>query len=215
LEAALTIQPSRTRDSYRPYLNSDSSDEQLMLAYAKGDAQAFEIVFERHRSWLLRTLRGSVRAAGLSGDELAEDIAQETWLTIIRTIDDYTASARFTTWLYQVAQHRLIDHLRKLGTSVKHTDVMTEEDSLSDPQVQADLSFDPARIVEHKAMMAQFTKALETLPTAQSEVFILIAQAGMTVPEVAQSLQLPLETVKSRLRYARSKLVEMLEGLRA
>jgi RNA polymerase sigma factor (sigma-70 family) len=196
-------------------LNPDSSDEQLMLAYAKGDAQAFEIVFERHRGWLLRTLRGRVRAAGLSGDELAEDIAQETWLTIIRTIDGYTPTARFTTWLYQVAQHRLIDHLRKLGTSVKHVDVVTDDGSSSDHEAQADLSFDPAQIVEQRAMLAQFTKALDTLPSAQSEVFILIAQGGMTVPEVAQSLKLPLETVKSRLRYARSKLVEMLEGLRA
>jgi RNA polymerase sigma factor (sigma-70 family) len=196
-------------------LNPDSSDEQLMLAYAKGDAQAFEIVFERHRGWLLRTLRGRVRAAGLSGDELAEDIAQETWLTIIRTIDGYTPTARFTTWLYQVAQHRLIDHLRKLGTSVKHLDVVTDDGSSSDQEAQADLSFDPAQIVEQRAMLAQFTKALDTLPSAQSEVFILIAQGGMTVPEVAQSLKLPLETVKSRLRYARSKLVEMLEGLRA
>jgi RNA polymerase sigma factor (sigma-70 family) len=195
-------------------LNPDLSDEQLMLAYARGDAQAFEIVFERHRGWLLRTLRGRVRAAGFSGDELAEDIAQETWLTVIRTIDDYQPSARFTTWLYQVAQHRLIDHFRKQANSVKHDDVLFEDGSRNDIEVQADLSFDPAHIAEQRAMVAQFTQALDTLPSAQSEVFILIAQGGMTVPEVAENLKLPLETVKSRLRYARSKLVEILEGLR-
>jgi RNA polymerase sigma factor (sigma-70 family) len=195
-------------------LNPDPSDEQLMLAYARGDAQAFEIVFERHRGWLLRTLRGRVRAAGLSGDELAEDIAQETWLTVIRTIDDYQPSARFTTWLYQVAQHRLMDHFRKQANSVRNADVLLEDGSLNDIEVQADLSFDPAHIAEQRALVAKFTQALDTLPSAQSEVFILIAQGGMTVPEVAENLKLPLETVKSRLRYARSKLVEMLEGLR-
>ena len=92
-----------------------------MLAFAGGDANAFEVVFERHRDWVLRMLQGKVRACGLSGEELAEDIAQETWLTIVRTSETYEPSARFTTWLFKIAQQRLVDQLRKLGVVAGHT----------------------------------------------------------------------------------------------
>ncbi len=185
-----------------------------MLAFAKGDANAFETVFERHRSWLLRTLRGRVRSSGLSGDELAEDIAQETWLTVVRTSQEYEPSAKFTTWLYRIAQQRLVDQLRKLGVSARvfsGDHEIGDEDSLP----MADLNADPANIIQNRRMLARFSEALKQLPDEQSEIFILVTEGDMSVPEVAQCLALPLETVKSRLRYARAKLVHVIEELRA
>jgi RNA polymerase sigma factor (sigma-70 family) len=185
-----------------------------MLAFANGDATAFETVFERHRSWLLRTLRGQVRSSGLSGDELAEDIAQETWLTVVKTSHDYEPSAKFTTWLYRIAQQRLVDQLRKLGVSARvfHGDYdVSDDDSLP----LADLNADPANIIQNRRMLIQFSEALNQLPDEQSEIFILVTEGDMSVPEVAQCLALPLETVKSRLRYARAKLVHVIEELRA
>jgi RNA polymerase sigma factor (sigma-70 family) len=202
-----------------PVLKSDSADEQLMLAYKNGDAEAFEIVFERHRGWLLRTLRGRVRAAGFSSEDIAEDVAQETWLTIIRTSADYEATAKFTTWLFHIAQQRLVDQLRKLGVVEAHFSEPLNDESDGVWAIQAegvtDISFDPANIVEHRALLSKFGVALACLPAQQSEVFMLVAEGGMSVPEVASSLGLALETVKSRLRYARARLASTLEEMRA
>lgn len=190
-----------------------------MLAYARGDADAFEIVFERHRGWLLRTLRGRVRAAGFNSEDIAEDIAQETWLTIIRTSSDYEASAKFTTWLFRIAQQRLVDQLRKLGVvGANFVDLgVNESESTSSLFFEGvtDISFDPSNIVEHRALLSKFGVALAALPAQQSEVFMLVAEGGMSVPEVANSLGLALETVKSRLRYARARLASTLEEMRA
>jgi RNA polymerase sigma factor (sigma-70 family) len=191
-----------------------------MLAFARGDAQAFDLVFERHRSWLLRFLRGKLRAAGLSGEELAEDIAQDTWMTIVRTSAEYQPSARFTTWLFHIAQQRLVDQLRKLGVNLARTQSLDDENELEgdrnvDESALADLSADPANIFEHRALLTRFASALEALPSEQSEVFMLVAEGGMSLPEVSSALALPLETVKSRLRYARAKLVGVLEELRS
>jgi RNA polymerase sigma factor (sigma-70 family) len=191
-----------------------------MLAFAHGNAEAFDIVFERHRAWLLRMLQGKVRACGLSGEELAEDIAQDTWLTIVRTSDTYEPSAKFTTWLFKIAQQRLIDQLRKLGVVAAHTtenfdQVNSDESASKVNEIAGPIDIDPSRIVEHRAMLARFSKVLQELPIVQSEVFMLVAEGGMSVPEVAENLSLPIETVKSRLRYARAKLAKVIEELRS
>jgi RNA polymerase sigma factor (sigma-70 family) len=204
-------------------LNSNDSDEDLMMAFARGDATAFEIVFERHRAWLLRMLKGKVRACGLSGEELAEDIAQDTWLTIVRTSEQYEPSARFTTWLFKIAQQRLVDQLRKLGVvAANTTDTFDQSDfdesagdSHSINEIANPVDIDPARISEHRGMLSRFSEVLLELPVVQSEVFMLVAEGGMSLPEVAESLSIPLETVKSRLRYARAKLAKVIEELRS
>jgi RNA polymerase sigma factor (sigma-70 family) len=205
-------------------LKITDSDEDLMTAFARGDADAFEVVFERHRSWLVRMLKGKVRACGLSGEELAEDIAQDTWLTVVRTSEQYEPSARFTTWLFKIAQQRLIDQLRKLGVVASYTaegfdqsdfDESARGDESAINEIAGAIDIDPARIVEHRAMLTRFSEVLQQLPLVQSEVFMLVAEGGMSLPEVAENLSLPLETVKSRLRYARAKLAKVIEELRS
>jgi RNA polymerase sigma factor (sigma-70 family) len=216
--AATTIECNETESD--TCLNSSASDEDLMLAFAHGNAEAFDIVFERHRVWLLRMLQGKVRACGLSGEELAEDIAQDTWLTIVRTSDTYEPSAKFTTWLFKIAQQRLIDQLRKLGVVAAHTTESFDQGDFDEVasgvnEMAGPIDIDPSRVVEHRAMLARFSEVLQALPIVQSEVFMLVAEGGMSVPEVAENLSLPIETVKSRLRYARAKLAKVIEELRS
>jgi RNA polymerase sigma factor (sigma-70 family) len=220
--AATTIERNETESD--TCLNSSASDEDLMMAFAHGNADAFDIVFERHRVWLLRMLQGKVRACGLSGEELAEDIAQDTWLTIVRTSDAYEPSAKFTTWLFKIALQRLIDQLRKLGVVAAHSgesfdqgdfDESANESTNEVNEIAGPIDIDPSRIVEHRAMLTRFSEVLQELPIVQSEVFMLVAEGGMSVPEVAENLSLPIETVKSRLRYARAKLAKVIEELRS
>ena len=195
----------------------DDVDELLMQAFAQGNARAFEWLYERHRGWLLRMLQSKCRAGDFSLD-LADDIAQETWLVIVRTSGQYQATAKFTTWLFRLAQQRLIDHLRRLNSAPERVVVATPSDDLDGlpqtDQVAADLSFDPAVMLDRRQLYVALTEALDALPQDQREVFILTTEAGMTVPEAAQALVWPLEATKSRLRYARAKLAVALESFR-
>src|SRR5688572_25720370 len=88
-------------------------DEELMLAYAGGDAGAFDAIYTRHRGPLFRLVLRSAKSRGE-----AEEIFQDIWMRVIESRERYTPQAKFSTWLYTVAHNRLIDHWRKKGLHV-------------------------------------------------------------------------------------------------
>ena len=92
-----------------PTVDASASDEDLMLRYAAGDAAAFDVLYGRYRVRLLRYL---VRLTGQTA--VAEELYQDTWGRVIDARTRYTSSARFAAWLFRIAHHLAIDHLRKL-----------------------------------------------------------------------------------------------------
>jgi RNA polymerase sigma-70 factor (ECF subfamily) len=175
----------------------EAPDEQLMLAYRGGDADAFEILYRRHRARLFRFV---LRGIGQRG--VAEELFQEIWMRVIEARGNYAPKARFTTWLYTIAHNRMVDHWRRSGLSL-----VTLED--------ADLpvtSADPARQAEGREALARFAAALESLPPAQREAFLLHEEAGLSVGEIAAATGSNEEAAKSRLRYALAKLKAAADG---
>ena len=178
----------------------ESSDESLLARYRSGDGPAFEILYARHRHGLYRFL------LGLSGkSELAEEVYQDTWLSLIRSTSQPQGRANFRTWLFQIARNRLIDHWRKHGIHNPLHDSYDEQthalvDDAADPEQLLSLSRDSQRL----------EAALQTLPADQREVFLLRAHGDLDLPQIATLTETPLETVKSRLRYAQQKLRRLL-----
>jgi RNA polymerase sigma-70 factor (ECF subfamily) len=177
-----------------------SSDESLLGRYRAGDSAAFEILYARHRHALYRFL------LGLSGQaELADEVFQDTWLSLIRSGSQPQGRATFRTWLFQIARNRLIDHWRKHGVRqplYEHYDEQLHavSDDASDPEQLLSLSRDSLRL----------DSALQTLPADQREVFLLRAHGDLDLAQIASLTDTPLETVKSRLRYAQQKLRRLL-----
>ena len=162
-----------------------------MLAYRDGNAGAFETLYTRHRGKLYRFVLRSVKARGT-----AEELFQEVWIRVIEARGRYTPQAKFTTWLYTIAHNRLVDHWRRAGVPLV---------SLDDHDVPANTP-DPARHAEAREALARFAAALERLPPAQREAFLLHEEAGLTVAEIAAATDSNEEAAKSRLRYAMAKL---------
>ncbi len=177
-----------------------SSDESLLARYREGDGKAFEILYARHRQSLYRFL------LGLSGKpELADEVFQETWLSLIRSSSQPQGRATFRTWLFQIARNRLIDHWRKHGARQPLHDSYDEQfhavsDDASDPEQLLNLSRNSERL----------ESALQSLPADQREVFLLRAHGDLDLAQIASLTETPLETVKSRLRYAQQKLRRLL-----
>jgi RNA polymerase sigma-70 factor (ECF subfamily) len=169
----------------------EGADEELMIAYRDGNAGAFETLYGRHRARLFRFVLRSVKERGM-----AEELFQDVWMRVIEARDRYAPKARFTTWLYSIAHNRLIDHWRRKGLSVV---------SLDDDVLVASAD-NPERQVEARQGLERFSKALEALPPAQREAFLLHEEAGMSVAEIAQATGAGEEAAKSRLRYAIAKL---------
>src|SRR5881394_1061675 len=118
------------------------SDEEQMLAYAGGDAAAFERLHAKHKGPLYRYVLRSVKGRGE-----AEELFQDIWMKVVEAASRYTPQARFTTWLYTVAHHRLVDHWRARGLAV----VSLDDEGTSAPEPAAAPSAEPHRIAEAAA----------------------------------------------------------------
>ena len=175
----------------------EAADEELMLAYRDGDAAAFERLYARHKGALYRFVLRSLpdRAA-------AEELYQEAWIRVIEARARYQVEARFKTWLYTIAHNLLVDHWRKRGLSLV---ALEEEDAVGE-------ALDPARQAEARDDLRRLLAALQALPPAQREAFLLHEEAGMSVAEIAAATGSNEEAAKSRLRYAMSKLKQAIDG---
>src|SRR5213592_6407 len=165
----------------------EAPDEQLMLAYRDGNAAAFETLYLRHRGRLFRFVLRSVKSRAT-----AEELFQEIWMRVIEARERYAPQARFTTWLYTIAHHRMVDHWRRRGLSLVELD---EQDPPGD-------SPDPARQLEAREALAR---------VAQGEAFLLHEEAGLSIAEIAAATGSNAEAAKSRLRYAVARLKAAVE----
>lgn len=185
-------------------MHDDMSDERLMLAYRDGDAEAFERLYGRYRARLYRHL------AHQCGDSrLAEELYQDVWIKVINARSDYEPLAKFSTWLFRIAHHRLIDHYRQHAREVAGSyDGELEPDALPGPA-----GADPVVLAERQDIATRLAAALAALPPPQREAFLMAEEGGLTLDEIAIATASGRETVKSRLRYALGKLRHALQDL--
>lgn len=183
------------------------TDEMLMQAYAAGDVRAFDTLYDRNTLAVWRYVHRSVGNA-----TLADDLVQDVWFNVIRQAPKYQPRARFRTWLFTLAHHRLVDHWR---TAHPHAslDAATEDGASLADTLAADSGFGPLRQLQSREQAQALLDALAALPPAQREAFLLQAEGAMSLSEIAATTGVPMETAKSRLRYARATLRQTLEGL--
>ena len=186
---------------------SSLADVVLMQSYAAGQASAFELLYERHR---LRLWRYFYRNTG--DGALADDLSQDLWFSVVDGAASYEVRSKFTTWVFTMAHHRLVDHWRRQRPSVSLSADSDESLRLADSLFAAS-GFEPDRQLDRQLMAQALLAALAQLPADQRECFLLQVEADMTVAEIAQATAVAEETAKSRLRYARAKLRAALEDL--
>jgi RNA polymerase sigma-70 factor (ECF subfamily) len=195
-------------------------DAALMLAYAGGDAAAFNALYRKHELPVFRFLR---RSLGADGDAFADELHQEVWLAIARHAAGYAPRARFTTWLYGIARSKLIDHWRArrpdlsldapLDGSGGDAD-SPEGDATLRERLPAEPAAQPEVQALSRAQGAAFLRAIEQLPPVQREVFLLHAEGELTLAEIGTLTGVGMETAKSRLRYALARLRTTLAAWR-
>lgn len=185
------------------------TDEMLMQAFAAGDARAFETLYERLALGVWRYVLRSVQDRAVT-DELVQDV----WFTVARHAPKYQPRARFRTWLFTLAHHRMVDHFR---TRHPHDSLDAQHGagdegaSLADT-LAADSGFGPVRQLQTRERAQALLDALAGLPAGQREAFLLQAEGGLSVAEIARTTGVSTETARSRLRYARARLRQTLEG---
>lgn len=175
-------------------------DRELMRRYVGGDARAFEQLYARHKGGLFRYF-----ARQTANPATADELFQETWMKVIAARNRYQPTAKFSTWLYQVAHNCFIDYLRKQGRNAL---ALTAE---ANTELLLSASGSPEQLAQQQQSQARFVKVLATLPDDQREAFLLKEEGGFTLEEIGEITGVGRETVKSRLRYAVKKLRAVLE----
>jgi RNA polymerase sigma-70 factor (ECF subfamily) len=177
-----------------------------MTRFAAGDGAAFEALYRRHETRVFRFLLRHLR------DEAgANDAMQEVWFAVARSAERYRPTAKFTTWLFTIAHHRMIDAMRaRRPTEVLDLNADPGDAPVLDQLPAADALTEPLAALQTQDRAAALLRAVEQLPAEQRSAFLLQADGGLSVEEIAAATGTNFETAKSRLRYARAKLRDLL-----
>jgi len=190
-----------------PAIVAELRDEDLMLAYAAGDASAFDALYARHKGGLYRFVLRQCAHAGV-----AEELFQDVWMNVLRARASYVPSARFATWLYRIAHNRLIDHWRAMG-QVELVSAGADDDADPLEAIAAGREDEPDAQASARERSTRLYSACAALPAMQREAFLLHQEGGLELAEIAELTGAGVETVKSRIRYAVAKLRLELEDL--
>jgi len=182
----------------------DLADEDLMQLVRRGEAEAFEVVYERHShaAFSLAYRMCGSRAA-------AEDVVQEAFLSLWRSGARYDRTrGSVRTWVLGIVHNRAIDSLRR---SVVHDRKRASDEGIEERfEARERTDVEVARLDE----AAEIRQALTTLPTEQSRVIELAYFGGFTQSEIADMIDTPIGTVKGRMRLGLEKMRAQLGGLR-
>jgi RNA polymerase sigma-70 factor (ECF subfamily) len=172
-------------------------DSALLRAWQAGDAAAGEVLFERHFDALFRFLVTKV------GDA-ADDLVQETFMACVKGRDRFRAHASFRTYLFAVARRKIIDHWR--GRGKRQSD---------DPSVVTahDMGPSPSSLLNRADDERLLVMALRRIPLDLQMAIELYYVEGLKSREVAEVLEIPHDTVRSRLRRALEQLREWIQRL--
>jgi len=179
------------------------SDEDLVVAFQGGELSAFDTLLERWE----RKIRGAVYRIMGSEDE-ARDLCQETFLKAYRSLPSFKREARFSSWLYQIALNLCRDRMRR-----KRVRRFVSLDEVDEAPPETGRAFRPSalELVEAQDLSRAIAEAVESLPEEQREVIVLKEYQGLTFLEIADALELPMSTVKTRLYRGLGQLKERLE----
>jgi len=182
----------------------DLADEDLMPLVRRGEADAFEVIYERHcgAAFSLAYRMCGKRAA-------AEDVVQEAFLSMWRSGARYDrARGSVRTWMLGIVHNRAIDLLRR---SVVHDRRRASDEGIEERfEARERTEVEVARLDEAQ----EIREALHTLPAEQCRVIELAYYGGFTQTEIATMLDTPIGTVKGRMRLGLEKMRAQLGGLR-
>jgi RNA polymerase sigma-70 factor (ECF subfamily) len=177
----------------KKFVGHEVTDEALMITYAKGDASAFEQLYQRHK----RVIFHFFIKQGLS-TAIAEELCHDTWLKLINARKNYQVSAQFRTYLFTIARNTLIDHKNKKSNQ--------QEETYADLTETA-IALNKTELTNQQRQLAQALAAnIAALPIEQREVFLLKQESGFSIEQIAKITTQHKEKVKSSWRYALQRL---------
>lgn len=184
-------------------------DVRLMLQVREGSAAAFEALVEKHQKRLVMVLEHLV-----SDRTQAEDLAQDVFLRVYRARERYVPTAKFSTWLYTITHNVASNSIRKSSRRKEINLVTSPSGSMPvrplDTMAKDKSNLMPTRLADQKEMEMVIREAIQSLGPRQRMAMLLSKYEGMSYNEIAESMELTTQAVKSLLSRARGNLKEAL-----
>jgi RNA polymerase sigma-70 factor, ECF subfamily len=185
-------------------------DVGLMLRVRDDDAFAFEMLVDRHQSKIQRFMQGWVRNI-----QQSEDLAQDVFLKVYKARKTYVPTAKFTTWLYRIANNVASNHVR--DSSHRHEYQLSKSENSSASQLIieniaiAPSGFQPSRRIDRLERSEAVLQALQALGDRQRTALMLSKFEGMSYQEISETMGLSVKAIKSLLSRARVNIKNLLE----
>jgi RNA polymerase sigma factor (sigma-70 family) len=186
------------------------SDEALLRAFAQGQARAFEQLYARHHQALYRFVR---RLLVHAAADAVDEVFQDAWMKLVEQAPRWQPQgATVRTWLFTMAHHRAVDVLRRSGREVGLAAADETDADAAEPFEPTHTAWaewpaaDAADAVFWRDAGQRLLQCLEHLPGAQKAAFLLHHDEGLSIDQVARVVGAGVETAKTRLRYAMSRL---------
>jgi len=185
------------------------SDEQL-FAGLKGNPGYFDVIMGRYRDRLL-----SFAFRFLGDRDAAEDIVEETLFRVLRKSRERMVLTNFSTWVFTIAANLAKSELRRRHTwRFLSLDRDREEgDSAGYPMELPDEAYRPDKIAENRMLNVRIQQAIEELPVKYREAVVLRDVEGLSYEEIAEVIDVPIGTVKSRVNRGRLRLQKLLRDI--
>ncbi|MEW6712802.1 MAG: RNA polymerase sigma factor [Candidatus Riflebacteria bacterium] len=181
-------------------MNSENhSDNEIVQAVLAGATERFGELLERYEKLVFSFL-----LSRLKNLQEVEDIAQDTFVKAFRHLKSFDCSRKFTAWLLTIARNVLIDHVRKSSRSVASTELVTEVMLRESDNEDCN----PQMLNLRRESWRKVMNMINTLSEEVRDPFVMRVVNEMSYQEIADALELPLQTVKNRIFKARSLLRE-------
>ena len=176
-----------------------SEESDLISRAAKKDTAAFRALYQRHRGDVARLVYRM-----LNGSADVEDVVQEVFVQVFRSLKDFRGQSKFSTWVHRVAVNVVLMHRRAARSRPTYAEELPHEHTADNETVGPDEDAD------RRARVRAFAKLLDRLADKKRTVFVLHELEGIPPQEIAKIVGAPVLTVRTRLFYARRELEAMM-----
>jgi RNA polymerase sigma-70 factor, ECF subfamily len=184
-----------------------TTEEKRIAAAQQGDLAAFEELVREYQGCVVTT------AYHLLGNEAdADDVSQEVWIRVYRSLERFQFRSRFSTYLYRITVNQALTALKRRGRRLGNRRQDLRIDEMEGEFTLPDDAPDARTILEGKEAVAQFREALETLPEKQRLAVILVLFEGLSHGEAGEVMKVAEKTVSWHLFQARKSLLQKMKG---
>ncbi|MEK9892746.1 MAG: RNA polymerase sigma factor RpoE [Pseudomonadales bacterium] len=190
-------------------MSHDDSDQRLVARVQKGDRRAFDALVLKYQARISALVSRFVR----DQDEVM-DVTQEAFIKAYRAIDSFRGEAQFYTWLYRIAANTAKNFLVSKSRRPPDTDLWVGEGEPGDGSVELESIEEPEGLHARDELLLALNQGLEALPEDLRTALVLREFDGLSYEEIAEVMECPVGTVRSRIFRARDALEKIIEGNR-